>query len=73
MSQRLLMPFAKQMMLCGYKNANYKNYWKYAHYGVDISTIQGKAGDDPIIYASRSGYLSACGQALSHRYCPAVP
>ena len=39
---KLIMPFKRQMMLCGYKNAEYQKYWGYPHYGVDISTIQGK-------------------------------
>lgn len=29
MSQKLKMPFKSQMMLCGYKNAEYKKYWGY--------------------------------------------
>lgn len=60
--QRLIMPFKRQMMLCGYKNAKYLANWKYPHYGVDISTIQGKAGDDPTIYASGDGVVVAAGK-----------
>ena len=60
--QKLIMPFVKQMMLCGYKNAQYLAYWKYQHYGVDISTIQGGAGDDHIIYASGDGVVVAVGK-----------
>lgn len=62
MSQKLVMPFKKQMMLCGYKNTEYLNYWGYQHYGCDISTIQGGAGDDHNIYASGNGIVVACGK-----------
>lgn len=60
--QRLVMPFKRQMMLCGYKNAQYLQHWKYPHYGVDISTIQGNAGKDHTIYASGDGTVVAVGQ-----------
>lgn len=59
--QKLLMPFKSQMMLCGYKNQNYRKHWGYDHYGVDISTIQGGAGSDHNIYASGAGQVLACG------------
>lgn len=59
--QKLIMPFKVQMMLCGYKNQNYRKHWGYDHYGVDISTIQGNAGSDRNIYASGSGRVVACG------------
>lgn len=59
--QKLILPFKKQMMLCGYKNKNYTNYWGFAHYGVDISSIQGGAGTDATIYASGEGtVVAAC-------------
>lgn len=63
--QKLIMPFKKQMMLCGYKNAEYKGYWGYHHFGVDISTIQGGAGDDPTVYAGGSGRVLAAGRDAS--------
>lgn len=59
--QKLLMPFQSQMMLCGYKNPNYRKHWGYNHYGVDISTIQGGAGSNHNIYASGAGQVVACG------------
>ena len=62
MSQRLIMPFKRQMMLCGYKNAEYKKHWGYPHYGADISTIQGGAGDDPTVYASGDGIVLEAGK-----------
>ena len=59
--QKLVMPFKKQMMLCGYQNAEYLKHWGYPHYGVDISTIQGNGGDDPTIYASGYGVVLLAG------------
>ena len=70
--QKLIMPFKRQMMLCGYKNAQYLAYWKYQHYGVDISTIQGGAGADPTIYASGDGVVVAAGKDNSLGYGLAV-
>lgn len=72
MSQKLLMPFAGQMMLCGYKNARYKAYWGYDHFGIDVSTIQGGAGDDPTVYASGEGKVLAAGRDNSLGYGLAV-
>lgn len=60
--QKLVLPFKKQMMLCGYRNAEYLKYWKYEHLGVDISTIQGGAGDDHVIYGSGEGVVVAVGK-----------
>ena len=60
--QRLIMPFKKQMMLCGYKNAEYQKHWGYPHYGTDISTIQGGAGDDHNVYASGNGIVLEAGK-----------
>ena len=59
--QRLIMPFKKQMMLCGYKNVEYLKKWGYPHYGVDISTIQGQGGEDPTVYASGHGVVLLAG------------
>lgn len=61
MSQRLILPFVRSMMLCGYKVEEYRKYWGYPHYGIDISTIQGGAGDDPTVYASGTGQVLAAG------------
>jgi len=61
-SQKLAMPFVRQMMLCGYKNLQYQKHWGYAHYGIDVSSIQGGAGDDPAVYASGSGTVLAVGK-----------
>lgn len=60
--QKLRIPFRKAMMLCGYKNQKYRDYWGYAHYGIDISTIQGGAGDDDTVYASGTGKVVAAGK-----------
>lgn len=62
MSQKLKMPFERQMMLCGYKNKKYAEYWGYPHYGVDISSKQGKAGDNDKIYSSGEGIVLAAGK-----------
>ena len=59
--QKLRIPFRKAMMLCGYKNDKYKTYWGYAHYGIDISTKQGGAGEDDTVYASGAGKVVAAG------------
>lgn len=73
--QRLIMPFKRQMMLCGYKNAEYKKHWGYHHYGVDISTIQGSAGTDPTVYASGNGIVTAAGMddRLGYGVCVFYP
>jgi murein DD-endopeptidase MepM/ murein hydrolase activator NlpD len=70
--QKLIMPFKKCMMLCGYKNAEYQKYWKYPHYGVDISTIQGKAGTDHTIYSSGNGTVLAVDRDNSLGYGIAI-
>ena len=62
MAQRLIMPLVRQMMLVGYKNAEYKKHWGYPHYGIDLSSIQGGAGTDPVIYASGDGDVVAVGR-----------
>ena len=72
MTQRLHMPFIRQMMLCGYKNPEYLKYWGYPHYGIDLSSIQGKAGTDAHIYASGRGKVLACGRDNSLGYGAAV-
>ena len=59
--QKLLMPFKKCMMLCGYKNPRYLKHWGYSHFGIDVSTIQGGAGSDHNIYASGDGTIIATG------------
>ncbi len=70
--QKLIMPFTRQMMLCGYKVAPYVLEHGYPHYGVDISTIQGGAGTDPTIYASGDGVVVAAGKDNSLGYGVAV-
>ena len=75
MTQYLQMPFVRQMMLCGYKNPQYMAYWGYHHYGVDVSTIQGGAGDDPTVYASGNGTVLAAGKdaKLGYGLCVLYP
>ena len=62
MAQKLILPFTRSMMLCGYKNPRYQKHWGYPHYGIDISTIQGGAGTNPKIYASGEGVVVAAGR-----------
>ncbi len=57
--QKLLLPFARQMLLCGYKNPNYRAYWGYSHYGLDISARQ--AGADAHVLGSGFGRVLAAG------------
>lgn len=72
MSQRLKMPFSGQMALCGYKNAKYQQHWGYAHYGMDLSSIQGGAGKDPTVLASGEGEVLAAGKDTRLGYGLAV-
>ena len=62
MAQRLVLPFVRQMLLVGYKNAEYKKHWGYPHYGLDLSSIQGGAGTDAHVYASGEGEVVAAGK-----------
>lgn len=59
---KLIMPFKRQMMLCGYKNPEYFKYWGYSHDGIDVSVKQGGAGADDNIYASGRGKVVAAGK-----------
>ena len=72
MSQKLIIPFKRAMMLCGYKNSNYKDAWGYPHYGIDISSKQGNAGTDDNIYGSGVGEVVAAGKDNSLGYGVAV-
>jgi len=60
--QKLIMPFKRQMMLCGYKVEPYRKHHGFLHYGVDVSSIQGGAGTDAHIYASGHGTVLAAGR-----------
>ena len=75
MSQRLLLPFDRQMIICGYKNSEYLSYWGYPHYGIDISTIQGGASDNHTVYASGRGAVVAVGKdtRLGYGVCVLYP
>lgn len=59
--QKLRLPFKESTMLCGYKTQRYLNAWGYPHYGIDISTYQGKKVPDHTIYASGVGTVVAQG------------
>lgn len=71
-AQRLLLPFRRGMLLCGYKNPQYERHWGYPHYGIDISSRQGNAGDDDSIYAGGSGQVLAAGHDNTLGYGAAV-
>ncbi|MBQ4100257.1 MAG: M23 family metallopeptidase [Oscillospiraceae bacterium] len=57
--QKLIMPFLKQQILCGYKVPKYRAYWGYEHYGIDISGKYG--GGDTTIYSSGEGEVIKTG------------
>lgn len=59
--QRLLFPFPRGMIICGYKTNQYLKSWGYPHYGIDISTNQGIMQKDHIIRASGYGKVVATG------------
>lgn len=61
MAQKLLLPFRRSTIICGYKTTRYKNYWGYAHYGIDISTYQSTMQSDHAIRASGDGLVVAAG------------
>ena len=61
MAQRLLLPFRRSMIVCGYKTDRYKKAWGYHHYGIDISTHQGVVQQDHSIRASGEGTVVAVG------------
>lgn len=61
--QKLILPFKKNMFICGYKNKMYKKQWGYSHFGVDITATQGIEFHefDRTIYGSGRGYVVDCG------------
>lgn len=65
MTQRLLLPFKRGMIICGYKVAQYakpksQGGHGYPHYGIDISSIQGVNQKDHVIRASGEGEVLQC-------------
>lgn len=61
MAQRLLLPFRRGMIICGYKTDAYRKAWGYPHYGIDISTYQGVMQGDHYIRASGDGTVVKVG------------
>lgn len=59
--QKLVMPLERCRFLCGYKTQKYFTAHGYAHYGVDISSIQGGDLGDHVVRASGSGRVVAAG------------
>ena len=62
MAQRLVLPFARQMLLVGYKNDKYREYWGYPHYGLDLSAAQCGGSADRSVLASGDGEVAAAGK-----------
>ncbi len=58
MSQKLILPINKARITAGYKNANYRKQFGYAHYGVDMTDQSRK---DKTVYASGVGQVTHCG------------
>lgn len=63
MSQRLIVPFQKSILECGYKVKKYKEYWGFDHYGIDLTVTDGvpnPASYDHTIRASGNGKVVWC-------------
>ena len=64
MTQRLLLPFKRGMIICGYKTAIYRSPKPvghgYEHYGIDVSSIQGVNQADHFVRASGDGEVVHC-------------
>lgn len=63
--QKLLIPFKRSQVICGFKSKNYakpvkEGGWGYNHWGIDISTYQGYShkNNDHTIYASGEGTVA---------------
>lgn len=63
--QKLILPFLRQQIICGYMTEQYKKSWGYDHYGIDLSSRQGYSADriaknDHTIFASGDGEVVIC-------------
>ena len=58
MAQKLILPINKARITSGYKNANYKKQFGYAHYGIDVTD---KAKSDKTVWGSGNGKITHCG------------
>lgn len=67
---RLLLPFKKQRLFCGYKVPAYEVNWGYPHYGVDIAARW--YDYDATIYASGDGTVVYSGKDNTLGYAIAV-
>ena len=55
--QKLILPIDEFKPTAGYKNAKYRKYWGYTHYGVDcVSATRNRA-----LYALGNGVVKAAG------------
>ena len=57
MSQKLILPVDKMQMTAAYKNAKYREYWGFGHYGVDCIHTQKLRN----VHALGDGEVIACG------------
>jgi len=63
MSQELILPLNNCQVLCGYKNAAYKQAWGFAHYGMDLydpSLVLWAMGDGEVIAAGNDSIFGNC-------------
>lgn len=63
MSQKLILPLNNCQVLCGYKNAAYKQAWGFAHYGMDLydpSLVLWAMGDGEVIAAGNDSIFGNC-------------
>lgn len=66
-------PFEEKfMMLCGYKNPAYAAYWKFPHFGLDVSTIQGNASPKHNVIAGAEGVVLRKGWDNSYGNCVVI-
>ena len=70
--QYLILPFKRQMMLCGYKNVEYLKSWGYNHFGIDISAYQADKTGNLTVYASGEGTVLAAGKDSALGYGLAI-
>ena len=75
MSQKLLLPFKLQILECGWKVAQYKSYWGYPHYGIDITSTDGYVNPqnlDHTIYSSGKGIVLKAGKDSTLGYAACI-
>lgn len=65
--QKLILPFITNNLEAGYKNKHYKNYWGYAHYGIDLTGEKEiySIGNGQVLYI---GYDNSGGNTVIIQY-----